>query len=120
MSEYMLLLRREPVALDPATATAAMEKFLAWTRSLHERGVLRGTERLSASAQGKTIRSRAGGLAVDGPYAEAKEVVVGFYLIEAESHDAAVAMARDCPVLALGGSVEVRQTDAFPKDGIRR
>jgi hypothetical protein len=47
---------------------------------------------------------------VDGPYAEAKEVVGGYFIVEADGYDDAVALCRDCPHLAYG-RIEVRQLD---------
>ena len=45
----------------------------------------------------------------DGPYIEAKELVSGFYIIKAESLEQAAELAKGCPVLRLGGSIEVRE-----------
>ena len=61
--------------------------------------------------EGSTVL-RADGAAVaalDGPYTESKDVVGGYYLIEAAADADAVAIARRCPHLANGGSVEIRR-----------
>jgi hypothetical protein len=47
----------------------------------------------------------------DGPYSESKEVLGGYYMIEAASYDKAIEHARDCPQLEYNGTIEVRQVD---------
>ncbi len=49
----------------------------------------------------------------DGPYSESKEVLGGYYMIEADSYDKAIDYARDCPGLDYGGTIEVRQVDVM-------
>ena len=49
------------------------------------------------------------GLISDGPYVESKEVVGGYNLLEAESYEVAIAIAKECPVLKQGGNVEIRE-----------
>lgn len=48
-------------------------------------------------------------LVTDGPFIEAKELVAGFYILNADSLEEATELSKGCPVLRLGGSVEVRQ-----------
>ena len=50
-----------------------------------------------------------GGIVSDGPYVEAKEVIGGFSVIQAEDYDAAVVIARDCPINRIGGAIEIRE-----------
>ena len=47
----------------------------------------------------------------DGPYSETKEVLGGYYIIEAGSYDQAIERSRDCPHLEYGGTIEVREVD---------
>jgi len=71
-----------------------------------------------------SLRHEAGGFpAVEGPHAgsedsngaaELRESVIGFYLVEAADEAAAHSIARECPVVLIGGSVEVRETEFFP------
>jgi hypothetical protein len=49
------------------------------------------------------------GLVTDGPYVEAKEVIGGFSVVQADDYDAAAAIARECPIARVGGAVEVRE-----------
>ena len=48
-----------------------------------------------------------------GPYSESKELLGGYYMIEADTYDKAVELARDCPQLEYGGTIEVRQVDVM-------
>ncbi len=48
---------------------------------------------------------------VDGPFAETKETIGGYYLVEAPSYAEAVEIACTCPILGAGGSVEVRELE---------
>jgi hypothetical protein len=90
-------------------------RFQQFTRSLHENGALRAVERLRPAAEGTTARSRNGTVVFEGPYDFAKEDVIGFYLVEVADREAAHAIARECPILLVGGSVEIRETEIFPK-----
>jgi len=56
--------------------------------------------------QGKTLK--ADGVVTDGPYAELKEVVGGYIIVKADSLDDALQLAHGCPILYVGGHVEVR------------
>lgn len=115
MGSYMLILRRnqaEELGLPPEEM---LTRFKEFTRSLHERGALRAVERLKRAADGSTVRNHNGSVAVEGPYNGSPESVIGFYLVEAADEAAAQAIAKECPILLAGGSVEVRETELFPK-----
>ena len=78
---------------------------MAWTK----KPFTRERNRLAGDA-GKVIRSTDGKTrTTDGPYSETKEVLGGYYLIEAADYDEAVALTMDHPHLEYGGTVEVRQ-----------
>jgi hypothetical protein len=73
-------------------------------------GRVRGGGLLRPAQEAKKVRSRDGQTRVlDGPFAEGKEVIAGYLVIEADSLDEAVKIASDCPNAEVG-SVEVRQT----------
>lgn len=115
MRSYLLILRRnqsEPLSLPEEEMFARFKKF---TQSLHEKGVLRAVERLKPSAEGTTARSRGGTILIEGPYDSSQEGVIGFYLVEAADQEAVHALAKECPILLVGGSVEIRETEFFPK-----
>jgi hypothetical protein len=108
MPLYMLLLHGDPSAwasLSPEEMQKATEKYMAWT----QKPFTRDGKRL-ADDPGKVIRRPKGGQsrATDGPYSETKEVLGGYYTIEAASYDEAVKLALDHPQLDYGGTVEVR------------
>ena len=71
-------------------------------------GVLRGGEALQATGTATTIRD---GVVTDGPFAETKEALGGYYVIEADDLDQALAIAKDVP--APFGGVEVRPVMTF-------
>lgn len=116
MARYLFLLHPDEVnlgALPQTEKEALFDRFVVWSESLKSRGVLRGVESLM-DAGGKTVRKKRDSVVVDGPYAEMKEVVSGLFIIEAPDADAAHLLAAECPLVALGGSVEVREIANFP------
>ncbi|HBL26176.1 MAG TPA: transcription initiation protein [Acidobacteria bacterium] len=115
MALYLLILRRDQSAPLSLPEAEMMTRFMEWTRGLHQAGALRAVERLKGSAEGTTVRSREGAIGVEGPYDGAREGVIGFYLVEATDQAEANEMAKGCPILLSGGSVEVRETEPFPK-----
>lgn len=110
---YMLLIH-EPVGQrltrSQAEGEAVYERMLHFAGELQSRGVLRGVE--SLTSQDDAVRIRVGNgraQVIDGPFAEAKEMVGGFFLIDVPTREEAVAIARECPA-AEWATVEVRTT----------
>jgi hypothetical protein len=123
MARYLFLLHPDEVdlgALPKAEKEALFDRFVAWSESLKARGHLRGVESLM-DAGGSTVRKKRDAIVVDGPYAEMKEVVSGLFILEVPDAEAAHRLAAECPLVAAGGSVEVREIAPFPvradKDG---
>jgi len=108
MSQYMLFLYDAPSdwqSVSPEEMQKAIEKYVAWAK----RPYVKDTQRLGPDP-GRVIRANNGKpQATDGPYSETKEVLGGFYLIEAADYDEAVRLSMDHPHLEYGGTVEVRQ-----------
>ena len=108
MPQYMLLLYDNPanwMKLSPEEMQKAIEKYFAWTK----KPFTKDSKRLAEDA-GRVIRSGSGKpKATDGPYSETKEILGGYYTIEAANYDEAVKLAMDHPQLEYGGTVEVRQ-----------
>jgi hypothetical protein len=109
MSQYLLLLYHDNPAgfqqLSPEEMQRAVEKYFAWAK----KPFALDSKRLGQDP-GRVIRSDGGKpRATDGPFSESKEVLGGFYLIEAANYDEAVARSLDHPHLAFGGTIEVRQ-----------
>ena len=106
MAQFMLLLYDDPsgwARLSPEEMQKAIEKYMAWTKKSVD------SKRLAQDV-GKVIRSQNGkSRTTDGPYSETKEVLGGFYTIDAANYDEAVQKALTHPHLEYGGTVEVRQ-----------
>ena len=105
--KFVLLLHDDEAAWlgqSEAEQGAVFEDHMAYTQALTEAGALVGGEPLDPAASGKVLR---GGAVQDGPYADTKEQLGGFYIIEAADLDAAVEWARRCPT-SPSGAVEVR------------
>ncbi len=84
---------------------AEYDKYGAW---LQEKGWMRGGEELASSSTATTVRLREGNvLTTDGPFAETKEQLGGYFLIECEDLDQAIEAASKLPA-AADGSVEIR------------
>ncbi len=89
----------------PAEVSPAWLEYTNW---LDRRGINLGGERLASSATATTVRLRDGNrLITDGPFAETKEVLGGYYILECRDLDDALEAAARCPA-AASGSVEVR------------
>ena len=110
MSKFMLLLYDNPTdwsKVSPEEMQKAIEKYMAWTKKPYTVDSLR----LAADA-GRVVRPEGGGKArvTDGPYSESKEVLGGYYTIEAANYEEACARAREHPHLEYGGTIVVRET----------
>jgi len=111
MKDYLLILRDHEcrwVQFSPDEMQRLIQKFAAWNDSLRQDGRLLGAGKL-AQDLGLTVRARDEELVVDGPFSEAKEAIGGYYCIRAETYEEAAAMAKGCPILTYGGTVEVRE-----------
>lgn len=108
-----LLLIHEPVGQREARSTsegeAVYEKMVQFADALKKRGVLQAVESLSSvTPDTARIQVRSGRAQVlDGPFAEAKEMVGGFFLVDVPTREEAIAIARACPA-AEWATVEVR------------
>ena len=111
--QYLLMLHAEEGQWSKMSAdeqAQGMAAYNAFTQSLNDSGRLVASGRLALSDTAQTVRTKGGKTVVmDGPFAETKEQVAGFYLIEAEDPAAAAAWAARCPA-AGHGVVEVRPT----------
>lgn len=113
MAQFMLLLHQAPHYNADLPREKMMEmtrRYMAWADGLRQKGKMVGGEKLTASG-GRHVRVKDGKpVASDGPYAEAKEVIGGYFVIEAADLAEAEAIARECPHLAIAPSnwAEVR------------
>lgn len=110
--EYMLIIGVDESAPGPGPGEAGFDEMMgawaAYTRSLLERGAFVSGGSLQPSATATTVRRVHGGApaVIDGPFAESKEQLAGFYVVRAADLDEALALAAELPLPA--GSVEVR------------
>ena len=109
MAQFMLLLHHGGnfmQGLSPEEMQRALEKYMAWTK----KPFTRDSKRL-ADEPGRVMRSTKTGQisTMDGPYSETKEILGGYYTIEAADYDEAIRLTMDHPTLEHGGSIEVRQ-----------
>lgn len=108
MPQYMLLLYDDPSGwhkLSPEEMQVALEKYFAWVKKpfmVDSKRLAEGVGRVMRAENGKPRTT-------DGPYSETKEVLGGFYTIEAANYEEAVERASDHPHLEYGGTIEVRQ-----------
>jgi hypothetical protein len=113
MSQYLLLLYDNSAALrnlSPEEMQKAFEKYMAWSKMPFTKGGKRLAEDHGRIMHPHKDAAHAGKSRVtDGPYSEAKEVLGGFYLIEADSYDHAVELTQGHPHLEYNGVIEVRQ-----------
>ncbi len=95
-------------AASPDEQAASMAGYAEFGDEMSSRGVLRGGERLHPTTSATTVQVRNGEvLTLDGPYAETKEQMGGYYLVECENLDEAIEVAAKIPG-AQQGSIEVR------------
>lgn len=115
MNRYLLLLHETPseAHMSASDMQAIIASHQAWAAELAAQGALLGAEKLTDDG-GRHLRLRDGRpLATDGPYAEAHDVIGGFYLLQAETEAQAEAMAAGCPHLAGSQWVELRRVEAL-------
>jgi hypothetical protein len=109
MPEYLMLIYGDPAdAPAPAEQEGQMSKWMFYTQELADSGALRGGNALEPTETATTVRVRDDETILsDGPFAETKEILGGYYLIDVPDLDAALAWAAKMPNITYG-SVEVR------------
>lgn len=109
---YLLMIvepRGQRAERNEAEGKAAYQAMLDWGQSLKDRGLLRASESLKSDDAAVRVQNRNGKRTlIDGPFAEAKEMIGGFFLLDCDSADEAVAIAGECPASAWA-TVEVRE-----------
>lgn len=112
MPKYLLLLhlpKDADVGLSPEEIQAIIQKYRDWRARLEGEGQFVAGQKLRDD--GRVLRRRGSQVSVtDGPYGEAKEVLAGYFLIEADSYDQAVELAKTGPHLQRG-TVEIREIE---------
>jgi len=112
MPNFILLLHGNSGGTPPDSPDEYMAMFKAyagWADRMRAEGRYKGGEKLT-DEPGKVMRPKAGRAAVtDGPYAESKELLGGFFVIAAKDYDEACTVAESGPHLGYGGTIEIRQ-----------
>src|SRR5687768_4479540 len=109
MKDFLLVFRNDYKSMpasSPEEMQAIMKQWMDWIGGIAAQNKLidRGNRLHGA---GKVVK--AGNVITDGPYTEVKELIGGYTLIKAGSLEEAAEMAKGCPVLSVGGNVEVRE-----------
>ena len=109
--KYLLMIAASEAAAQsasPADAEQMHAAYGAYTEAMMKSGVMVGGERLRPTSTATTVRVRGGKTEVlNGPYAETREQLGGYYLIDVPDLDAALSWAARCPTSAMG-TIEVR------------
>jgi hypothetical protein len=109
--QYLLMIYRneqEMMAMKPAEITAMTQEYAEYTKAIVQGGQFKAGDRLKPVATASTVRVRNGKtLITDGPFAETREQLGGYYLVEAKNLDEALSLAARIPG-AKEGSIEVR------------
>lgn len=116
MPSYLLLARDSNEAvktwqgMSAQEVQAAIAKYQAWSERVASQGKLKDGQKLR-DGEGKVLRGQGKSLKVtDGPHSESKEIIGGFWILEASSYDEAVKLAADSPHLEHG-SLELREIE---------
>jgi len=108
MRYALLVCDDENAVLSPEGRQERFAAFTAFQDEMEARGVLRGRERLRPTTSSTTVRVRDGDLVIaDGPFAETKEQIAGFYVVDCRDLDEAIEVASRIPA-AQFGTIEVR------------
>jgi len=118
MKEFMLVFRRDADAakfrMSPQEYQATMKLWQDWISSVTAKDRLVATgKRLSMSG----VVLRRDNVVTNGPYVETKEALVGYMFVNAESIEEASELAKGCPNITMGGTVEVRPVWSDDKEG---
>ncbi len=106
MSEFTFLFRGRDRSASPEQMQKTMQKWVAWFKELGAKGHIKDPGH-PLEATGKVVKGKQKTVH-DGPYAEAKDVVGGYIVVEARDLAHAVELSKGCPILDAEGSVEVR------------
>ena len=109
--QYLLMIYGNEAGMQAASkdqVTQMSAAYMAYAEAMKQAGVIRGGERLRPTSEATTVRVKSGKTEVlDGPYADTKEQLGGFFMIDVPDLDAALAWAAKCPGAATG-TMEVR------------
>ena len=106
MNDFTFMFRGRETSASPDQMQKTMQKWVIWFKDLGAKGHLKDPghplQHTGAVVKGKDK------IVTDGPYAEAKDVIGGYVVIAAKDLTQAVELSKGCPILDVGGSVEIR------------
>jgi hypothetical protein len=107
-SQYLILFRGThwDKGLSPQELQRVMGEWMAWFHRVTAEGKMVGSNPLHP--EGRVLNGKNGRQMADGPFAESKEAIAGYFLVQVDSLEEALAVARQCPALEHGMEVEVR------------
>src|SRR5689334_10320452 len=107
-SEYLIIFRGTnwDKGLSPEEIQKVTGQFMAWFERLKQEGTVKAGQPLEH--EGKVVSGKKGRTVADGPFAESKEAIGGYFLLHVADLDEAVEIAQQCPILEYGSTVEVR------------
>jgi hypothetical protein len=113
MAKFLFLYRSGKDSRDtmtPDEMQQSLKKWQSWVAEGLRNGWMRDTgDRLTQ--EGRVVNAKK--VVTDGPFVEAKDVIGGFSIVQADTLDAAAELAKGCPVFLVGGTVEVRPLAGF-------
>jgi len=110
MKEFVLIFRNsvnEGFKPSPEQMQQVLTEWMSWMSSIDAQNKLASRGNRLSMSEGKTVKP--GDVVTDGPYTEVKEFINGYIVVKTATIDEAVALAKGCPILKMGGHVEVRK-----------
>lgn len=107
MKEFMMIFRMTPnleMQFTPEQMQESVKQWQDWIGGIASQGKFVSTNQLGS--EGKTLKPAH--VITDGPYAEVKEIIGGYVIVKTDTLDEAMTLAEGCPILSIGGNVEVR------------
>ncbi|MBM1105276.1 hypothetical protein JQC67_03895 [Aurantibacter crassamenti] len=115
MKDFMMIFigaDYQELGLSPEQLQERMGKWFTWNEKMAAQGIVKGGDALVPTVKRVIGKDRT---VSDGPFADSKELIGGYYIVSAESAAAVVEIAQDYPDYDLGGTVEIREVMVFNK-----
>ena len=111
MKTFVLILHDAgfPDDISPEQIQAVIQRYVAWRQKIQQNGRKVEGHKLT-DGEGRVMRGAGQPRVTDGPYAEAREVIGGLFILEASSYDEVVELSKDCPHLEFG-TIEIREVE---------
>jgi hypothetical protein len=110
MKQFILLLREDINLFDaysPAEMQNIIQEYMAWGQSMAQQNKLVGGQQLIGDPV--SLVKKDNKVLTDGPFAESKEVIGGYYILQTANVEEAMKLAETCPHLKFGGKIDIRE-----------